>query len=368
MSIFVRILRKIFKESFLQARIGKVLVFAVLLNILFGVLFYLAERGAQQELTLLDAIWWAMVTMTTVGYGDYFAQTSLGRFIISYPVMIIGIGIIGYLVGAVAENMLDRFSKKKRGFMQLKDKNHIIICNFPGVEKIRNLIGELRRSSRYRETSVALVCDNIEELPEELARLKIGFVRGNPVKEEILIKANITQCAGVFVLAEDPADPNSDSRTFAIGTIIEMIERELNTPIKVVVELVSKDNFKMMTRSRVDGIVSADGIMDGLIVQEFLYPGVHDIVHQIITNAVGSQFYIYQTRLKDFKISDIQIAVLEHPANLQVIGISRDGTNILNPAKDMIIREGDRLIILADKRSDFESIETELLNKAAGHV
>ena len=363
MNIFIRIYKRLFHKTFAKTRISKVILFALLLNIIFGILFYLAERSAQPELTILDAIWWAMVTMTTVGYGDFYAQTPIGRFLISYPCMLVGIGIIGYLVGVVAENMLDRFSKKRRGLMQTKLKDHLIMCNFPNIEKVVRLIGELKRSHDYKETDFVLVSNTIEELPEELQKLDVQFVQGSPVKEDTLHKANITECRGVFILARDPGNPKSDSDTFATGTIIEMIELEIKRPIKVIVELVNKDNLKMMRRSRVDGIVSVDGIMDSLIVQEFLYPGIHDIVHQIISNAVGSQFYIFDTELDGQKISDIQIAVLEHPANLQVIGINRDGKSILNPSKNEVIQENDRLIILANKRSDFEAIEKEILNK-----
>jgi voltage-gated potassium channel len=364
MNIFIRIYKRLFRKKFTKTRVGKVILFALLLNLIFGILFYIAERGAQPDLTLLDAIWWAMVTMTTVGYGDFYAQTSIGRFLISYPCMLVGIGIIGYLVGVVAENMLDRFSKKRRGLMDIKLTGHLIICNFPNIEKIKRLMDEIKRSHDYKECKFVLITDSIDELPDELQKLDVQFVQGSPLKEETLHKANITKCKGVFILARNPGEPKSDSDTFTTGAIIEMIERELKKPIKVIVELVSKDNLKMMQRSRVDGIVSADGIMDGLIVQEFLYPGVHDIVHQIISNAVGSQFYIFDTKLQGQKISDIQIAVLEHPANLQVIGINRNGKSILNPSKNEIIQKDDRLIMLADKRDDIEAIEKEILNKS----
>ncbi|MEJ2542905.1 MAG: ion channel [Calditrichaceae bacterium] len=364
MNIFIRIYKRLFRKKFTKTRVGKVILFALLLNLIFGILFYFAERGAQPDLTLLDAIWWAMVTMTTVGYGDFYAQTSIGRFLISYPCMLVGIGIIGYLVGVVAENMLDRFSKKRRGLMDIKLTGHLIICNFPNIEKIKRLMDEIKRSHDYKECKFVLITDSIDELPDELQKLDVQFVQGSPLKEETLHKANITKCKGVFILARNPGEPKSDSDTFTTGAIIEMIERELKKPIKVIVELVSKDNLKMMQRSRVDGIVSADGIMDGLIVQEFLYPGVHDIVHQIISNAVGSQFYIFDTKLQGQKISDIQIAVLEHPANLQVIGINRNGKSILNPSKNEIIQKDDRLIMLADKRDDIEAIEKEILNKS----
>jgi len=362
MTIFFRLYKKIIKNTFLQKRGTKVIVLAITLNLFFGVIFYLAEKDAQKGLTLLDSIWWAMVTMTTVGYGDFYAQTSLGRFIISYPCMLVGIGIIGYLVGVVAENMLDRVSRKKRGLMHIKTKNHIIICNFPHLEKILRLVEELKRSYTYQKAPVVLITNAIEELPEELKELQVRFVHGDPVREEALNRANVRECSGVFVLAHDPGNPNSDEKTFAIGTIIEMIEREIKRPIKTVVELVSKENLKMMQRSRVDGIVSSDGIMDGLMVQEFLYPGVNDIVHQIITNAVGSQFYIFETKLVGLNFVDLQMAIIRHPANVQLIGISRKGKNILSPPRDTIVQEGDRLIILAGTRSDFEDMEDEIKN------
>ena len=127
-------------------------------------------------------------------------------------------------------------------------------------------------------------------------------------------------------------------------------------------ELVCRDNLKMMQRSNVDGIVTPDGITDCLMVQEFASPGVHNIIQQIISNTVGSQFYIFDTRLQGQKVSDIQLAALNHPASLQVIGVVKQGKQILNPPKTMVIEKGDRLIMLAESAEDFHSIEEAVLN------
>ena len=363
MSILSKIVLWFAKRNAIQRHVGKAIALAILFNFIFGLAFYLVEHDVQQGLTMSDAIWWAMVTMTTVGYGDYYAQTTLGRYFISYPCMLVGIGIIGFLVGTLAESMLERVSKRKRGLVQIKDKNHILICNCPGIEKIIQLVNELRAHPKYKSRTFILVTDAFQELPDELKTIKIKFVKGNPCREDILMMANITACEGVFVLANNPSKPESDAQTFAVGAIIEMIEKETGRAIKVVVELISKTNLKMMRRADTDGIVSQEGITDCLLVQEFLYPGIYEIFQQLISNAVGSQFYIVNTKLYGYIVSDIQVAVLEHPENLQVIGIIKNGRYILNPPKTMCIEEEDKLIVLADKISDFKTIEDDLLIK-----
>jgi len=331
------------------------------LNLCFGAGFYFAENGVQEGLSLWDSIWWAMVTMTTVGYGDIAAKTWTGRFLISYPCMIIGIGIIGYLIGAVAESVFEKISRKRQGLMNITDKNHLIICNCPAIEKVLLLVTEIRASSSYRGCSCVVITERFDEIPDEFRAADIKFLKGSPRREEILMKANIQACAGVFIMAEDPKNSTSDEKTFAVGTIIEMLKKENDLSFKVVAELVSRENMKMMTRSKIDGIVTPDGITDCLMVQEFLSPGVHDIVQQIISNMVGSQFYILDTTLQGFMVSDIQVAALKHPASMQVIGIVKNGKQTLNPPKNMKIGAGDKLIMLAESADDFKSVEKDVL-------
>ncbi|MCP4714335.1 MAG: hypothetical protein GY868_04385 [Deltaproteobacteria bacterium] len=361
MHIFQRVYRWLTEREIVQVKIAKALFVAVILNLLFGAGFYVVEHQAQPELTLPDAVWWAMVTMTTVGYGDYAAQTPAGRFLISYPCMVLGIGVIGYLIGAVAESVLERMSKKRRGLMQIRANDHFIICNCPAIPKVQLLVKELRAKPEYRDRMFVVVSEAFGELPEDFENEGIKFVKGDPMREEVLARANIVECAGVFILAENPKDAASDEKTFAVGTIVEMLKRERGLAFKVVVELASKENLKMMRRSNVDGIVTPDGITDCLMAQEFASPGVHDIVHQLISNTVGSQLYILDTRLAGRRVSDIQVAVINHPANMQVIGIGRQGRQILNPPKEMLIEQDDKLIMLAESAADYHAVEEAIM-------
>lgn len=79
--------------------------FLALLTLVGGAAAFQAAERSEQAVSFADSLWWAMTTMTTVGYGDVLPKTDLGRLIAS-AVMVIGIGFIALLTGAVAERFL----------------------------------------------------------------------------------------------------------------------------------------------------------------------------------------------------------------------------------------------------------------------
>ena len=74
-----------------------------------------AERRAVQAsiTSFSDALWWAAVTITTVGYGDYYPVTTTGRFV-AVGLMIGGIGLIGFVTGSLATWIVERVSPAGR--------------------------------------------------------------------------------------------------------------------------------------------------------------------------------------------------------------------------------------------------------------
>lgn len=77
-------------------------------------MFFTAEVEDNPEVSnYFDAVWWTIVTSTTVGYGDIYPVTTLGR-IIAMLLMVFGIGLIGTVAGFVGGYVLERHEKLKQ--------------------------------------------------------------------------------------------------------------------------------------------------------------------------------------------------------------------------------------------------------------
>lgn len=76
---------------------------AAFLVLIGGVSYSAVEKG--QDLSAWDGIWWAVTTVTTVGYGDSFPVTDVGR-VIAMVVMLVGIGFVALLTAFVADRFI----------------------------------------------------------------------------------------------------------------------------------------------------------------------------------------------------------------------------------------------------------------------
>ena len=80
-------------------------ILALLTAVAGGYLYSAAEKGQDPAPSVWDGTWWALTTMTTVGYGDQYPLTTLGR-IYALALMLVGIGFVAILTGAIAERFL----------------------------------------------------------------------------------------------------------------------------------------------------------------------------------------------------------------------------------------------------------------------
>lgn len=92
-----------------RAKIAVFIYAVIILSIILGTLMYLIEGNESGFTSIPRSIYWTIVTLTTVGYGDIAPQTPLGQFIATI-IMILGYGIIAVPTGIVTV----AFSKEKK--------------------------------------------------------------------------------------------------------------------------------------------------------------------------------------------------------------------------------------------------------------
>jgi voltage-gated potassium channel len=94
-----------FQDAFLIAREELILFLLVTVILLFlasvGIWFFECDAQPEKFSTVFDSLWWAVATLTTVGYGDSYPITAGGR-IFTFVVLLIGLGVVSVPAGLVA--------------------------------------------------------------------------------------------------------------------------------------------------------------------------------------------------------------------------------------------------------------------------
>jgi len=92
-----------------------------------------------------DALWWAIVTVTTVGFGDI-SPTSLGGRLIGVVLMFFGIGVLGMFTATIAGVFVEKRLRKERGMGSYDLEGHIILCEWN--DRTKEILKDLRADAR----------------------------------------------------------------------------------------------------------------------------------------------------------------------------------------------------------------------------
>lgn len=118
-----------------RSHLGTTFVLAALVTFMGAVSFWIAEHRTNKALDSYDdALWWAMSTTTTVGYGDITPQTGPGRLVASV-LMLVGIGLVGVVASSLSSALLTTRAESKKSandlvgqleaLVRLKETGHL---------------------------------------------------------------------------------------------------------------------------------------------------------------------------------------------------------------------------------------------------
>ena len=210
-------LKTLISNRFFQVSAG-----ILITMVIGGLVIQVLETG---EITEGDTpFWWAIVTMTTVGYGDYSPSSPQGR-LFAIIIMFIGISLVSLLTASISSIFVVQNIREGKGLEKLNLKNHIILCGW-NPSAIRVLESIYDRIIQTKENEVVLVNDldekEIAQIKNKFPKMTVHFVAGDFTHEEILQKANVLMSNTVVILPNIAAgenEPHDEKTVFATLTI-----------------------------------------------------------------------------------------------------------------------------------------------------
>ena len=270
------------RNSFFQVGMG---IFLVM--ILGGLILRTLETGdiAEGE----APFWWAIVTMTTVGYGDYAPSTSEGR-IFAVLVMFAGISLTAMFTAVISSIFVAKRIRKDKGLEKVNVKNHIILCGWNrNADKI---IDSIQYLSEGRRKDLVLINDLDEET---VARLKtryrdihLHFVAGDYTSEQILQRASLEEADTIIIIPSDVDGTiqNPDEKTILATLTIKGLEPNK----RLIAYLYNRENLTHIKRANADEVVISDDFGAFMLASHVMDPGIPQTLNSLLDNVSENRF------------------------------------------------------------------------------
>ena len=368
--------RKLIRNTFFQVGAG---LFIVMMIGGFVVMYYETGPITEEE----TPFWWAIVTMTTVGYGDFYPTTPGGRFFAVF-IMFAGIALVSLLTASISSIYVAKRIREDKGLEQVNINDHIILCGWN--KNAESIIDSLLVLSEGNSLQLILINeindDTVNHLKNKYKDIDLYFVAGDYTSEEILKKASIKQANTVIIIPsiDDEKIGSPDEKTiFATLTI-----KSISSSVRVVAYLMQRENLTHIRRANVDEVVLSDDFGAYMLASHVMDPGIPqttkgllnassedrlrrvDVPSQFIGRSFDDLFNYFRStngwilvgvfsEEENLGIGEVLSAdssaldaFIERKLNEGGISLQEESkvTTVINPKSNFIIEEGQRAIVI----------------------
>lgn len=311
-------------------------VAAVAIAIGFGAVgFYLIEGWS-----ILDSLYVAAQTVTTVGYGDLTPVTRNGR-IFSTIFMLVAVGVVLYALtttvkGIIQSELVATFGRRRQSRKMSKLRNHFIICGAGrvGSHLVRGLLGS---------AEIFIVIERDPEKVAELTELGVVVLVRDATHEESLREAGVEHARGLAACLPDDAD----------NVYVVLTARDLNPQMHIVARAAEEQAEAKLIRAGANRVVAPTIIGGHRMAMALTKPAVDDFLGSITANKLELAFEQLEVEpssiLAGQKLSETNI---RSELDIVVVSIRRsDGKILFNPSGEATIESGDILIAIGHAES-----------------
>lgn len=290
--------------------------------------------------SVLESLYVATQTVTTVGYGDTTPATQGGRIFATF-FMLSAVGVVLYALTAtvqaiVQSELVATFGQRRQSRKMSKLRDHFIICGAGRVGS--HLIRGLLSGS---ETFVVIEKD--EQRVAELTKLGVTVLVRDATMEESLREAGVAHARGLAACLPDDAD----------NVYVVLTARDLNPRMHIVARAAEEQAEPKLIRAGANRVVAPTIIGGHRMAMALTKPAVDDFLGSITANKLELAFEQLEVAASSSLVGrKLKETSIRSELDIVVVSIRRgDGQILFNPSGDATIEAGDLLIAIGHAES-----------------
>ena len=316
-------------------------LFASVIIVVSSVLIYIMEAHNPQSRinTLFDAVYWSVVTIFTVGYGDFVPVTHEGR-VVAMVVIVSGIAVISFATSIVVSaftEKLDEIKEEKLIDDVSKIEQFYLICGYgPLTQQVAN------RFIKNGKKVVILERDKTKVIQAQKEGFQILGYDSGSLQSYKMLRINLEQQAIAVILLEE-------SDVLNVYTALTL--REISKKVSILAILHHDENRRKLSLAGINEIVYTQELI-GLISKEISgRPVAFEVINSLRSENNGvfiEEMGLDSTMARHF----FEVARLPmFYKRLIVLGIykTEEGSFFFNPPVNLVIREGDIGIVIGTR-------------------
>ncbi len=308
-------------------------------------LFENTSNGGQVK-SIFEAVYFSVVTLATVGYGDIAPQTSGGR-LIAMALIMSGLGILAFftsiIVTAFSERMQDLRENKTYAELNRFD-DFIIICGFGRVG--RHIAQQLHKNKQH-----FVIIDIKENNLFKAKQLGYLVIHADASNNAVLTKAGINHGASAILCT------TGDD---VINVYITLTSRHLNKDIRIISRANSSDNVKKLYQAGANNVIQPFEIA-GMVVAEYIgQPVAFDAILGILREESHIMMEALPVQPHSFLVNKTIADIVFTKRKLLLVGIiSKNPVHrarnysysiknqcfYFNPDTDFVLQAGDLIVV-----------------------
>lgn len=338
----------------LLAFLGLVVILVVAVNALVVLVLDIKVGDTEKEQGAGEVIWTNLIG--TLDLNDVSPGASWAFRGSMIVIGVIGVFIAANLIGIVSGAFDAKVAELRKGRSTVLEKNHTVILGWNS--KIHSIIAGLcEANASQRRASIVVLAnrdkvameDEIRDRVPDSGRTRIICRTGVTVDQDDLLITSPFSAKSVIILAdESEADPDAKIVKTALA-LIRHPRRPEDRRLHVVGQIRHLKNLevaRVVGRDEAKWVLAAEKVGQ-ITAQTSRQPGLSNVYTELLSFHGAEIYFSEQPSLAGRTYSESQMAF----ADSAVMGVASGGKVSLNPPGDTPIREGDRLILLAEDDS-----------------